>query len=82
MPFLFLLPMADLNTSLNYKGLCRKGKSPAGWRNAPALNSKMRRGPKHFSCLLGGFRMNTRTHKGLVWFRTPERNTLLHCVLY
>jgi hypothetical protein len=23
---------------------CRRGKSPAGWRNAPALNPKMRRG--------------------------------------
>jgi hypothetical protein len=26
--------------------------------------------------------MNTRTHKGLEWFGPPERNTLLHCVLY
>jgi hypothetical protein len=26
--------------------------------------------------------MNTRTHKGLEWFRPPERNTLLHCVFY
>jgi hypothetical protein len=33
-------------------------------------------------CLLDGFEMNTRTHKGLEWFRPPERNTLLHCVLY
>jgi hypothetical protein len=24
--------------------------SPAGWRNAPALNPKMRRGPKCFAC--------------------------------
>jgi hypothetical protein len=32
-------------------------------------------------CLLDGFGMNT-THKGLEWFRPPERNTLLHCVLY
>jgi hypothetical protein len=23
---------------------CRRGNSPAGWRNAPALNPKMRRG--------------------------------------
>jgi hypothetical protein len=26
--------------------------------------------------LLGGFGMNTRAHKGLEWFRPPERNTL------
>jgi hypothetical protein len=25
-------------------------KSPAGWWNAPALNPKMRRGPKRFAC--------------------------------
>jgi hypothetical protein len=25
-------------------GRCRRGNSPAGWRNAPALNPKMRRG--------------------------------------
>jgi hypothetical protein len=25
---------------------------------------------------------NTRTHKGLEWFGPPERNTLLHCVMY
>jgi hypothetical protein len=23
--------------------------------------------------------MNTRGHEGLEWFRSPERNTLLHC---
>jgi hypothetical protein len=61
---------------------CRRGNSPAGWQNAPALDPKMRRGPKCFACLLGGFGMNTRTHKGLEWFRPPERNTLLHLVLY
>jgi hypothetical protein len=33
-------------------------------------------------CLLGGNRENTRTHKDLKWFGPPERNTLLHCVLY
>jgi hypothetical protein len=26
--------------------------------------------------------MNTRTHKDLEWFGPPERNTLLHCVMY
>jgi hypothetical protein len=25
---------------------------------------------------------NTRTHKDLEWFGPPERNTLLHCVMY
>jgi hypothetical protein len=25
---------------------------------------------------------NTRTHEGLEWFGPPERNTLLHCVMY
>jgi hypothetical protein len=33
-------------------------------------------------CLLDGNGKNTRTHKGLEWFRPPERNTLLHCVMY
>jgi chromosome segregation ATPase len=30
--------------------ICRRGNSPAGWRNAPALDPKMRRGPKRFAC--------------------------------
>jgi hypothetical protein len=30
--------------------ICRRGKSPAGWWNAPALNPKMRRGLKRFAC--------------------------------
>jgi hypothetical protein len=29
---------------------CWKGNSPAGWWNAPALDPKMRRGPKRFAC--------------------------------
>jgi hypothetical protein len=33
-----------------WRAKCRRGKSPAGWRNAPALNPKMRRGPKRFAC--------------------------------
>jgi hypothetical protein len=33
-------------------------------------------------CLLGGNGKNTRTHKDLKWFGLPERNTLLHCVMY
>jgi hypothetical protein len=32
-------------------GTCRRGNSPAGWRNAPALNPKMRKGLRHFACL-------------------------------
>jgi hypothetical protein len=27
-----------------WRAKCQRGKSPAGWRNAPALNPKMRRG--------------------------------------
>jgi hypothetical protein len=57
-------------------------KSLAGWRSAPSLNPKMRRG---LSVLLvvrfGNEHIGTR--KSLVWsFGPPERNTLLHCVLY
>jgi hypothetical protein len=56
-------------------------RSPAGWRNAPALNPEMRRG---LSVLLvrDWEDEHTRTCKGLEWFGPPERNTLLHCVLY
>jgi hypothetical protein len=28
---------------------CRRGNSPAGWRSAPTLNPKMRKGLKHFA---------------------------------
>jgi hypothetical protein len=59
---------------------CQRGNSSARWRNAPALNPKMRR--DLVFCLLDGIEKNTRTHKDLEWFRPPERNTLLHCVLY
>jgi prefoldin subunit 5 len=31
-------------------GICQRGNSPAGWRSAPALNPKMRRGFKRFAC--------------------------------
>jgi hypothetical protein len=31
-------------------GALSKRKSLAGWRSAPALNPKMRRGPKRFAC--------------------------------
>jgi hypothetical protein len=55
--------------------------SPAGWRIAPALNPKMRRG---LSVLLATrlVDQHTRAHKGLAWFGPLERNTLLHCVIY
>jgi hypothetical protein len=58
-----------------------ESKSPAGWRSAPALNPKMRRG---LSVLLVSWKSgkNTRTHKDLEWFGPSERNTLLHCVMY
>jgi hypothetical protein len=55
----------------------RRGNSLAGWRNAPALNPKMRRGLS----VLPVYR-ETNEHEDLEWFRPPERNTLLHCVLY
>jgi hypothetical protein len=63
------------------KGKLSERKSPAGWRSAPALNPKMRRG---LGVLLTGKenRKNTRTHEVLEWFGPPERNTLLHCVMY
>jgi hypothetical protein len=55
--------------------------SLAGWRIAPALNPEKRRG---LSVLLV-MRLvgeHTRAHKGLEWFGPPERNTLLHYVMY
>jgi hypothetical protein len=33
-------------------------------------------------CMLGGNRKNIRTHKDLEWFGPPERNTLLHYMMY
>jgi hypothetical protein len=55
--------------------------SPAGWRIAPALNPEERRG---LSVLLATrlVDQHTRAHEGLEWFGPPERNTLLHCVMY
>jgi hypothetical protein len=55
--------------------------SPDGWRIAPALNPKERRG---LSVLLA-MRLvdqHTRAREGLEWFGPLERNTLLHCVMY
>jgi hypothetical protein len=37
--------------SLLFIHFCRRGNSPAGWRSAPALNPKMRKGIKHFAYL-------------------------------
>jgi hypothetical protein len=62
-------------------GICRRGNSSAEWRNARTLNPKMRRGLS----VLPVTRLvdeHTKAHKGLEWFGPPERNTLLHCVLY
>jgi hypothetical protein len=55
--------------------------SPAGWRIAPALNPKERRG---LSVLLATrlVDQHTRAREGLEWFGPPEHNTLLHCVMY
>jgi hypothetical protein len=33
-----------------WRAKCWRRNSSAGWRNAPALNPKMRRGPKRFAC--------------------------------
>jgi hypothetical protein len=40
---------------------CWRGNSPVGWRNAPALNPKMRKGPKCFACRLEGGRTHEDT---------------------
>jgi hypothetical protein len=55
--------------------------SPAGRRIAPALNPKKRRGLSVFLAtrLVD---QHTGTREGLEWFGPPERNTLLHCVMY
>jgi hypothetical protein len=55
--------------------------SPAGWRSAPALNPKMRRG---LGVLLDRWSEGEelKNTQGLEWFGPPERNTLLHCELY
>jgi hypothetical protein len=55
--------------------------SPARWRIAPTLNPKERRG---LSVLLATrlVDQHTRAREGLEWFGPPERNTLLHCVMY
>jgi hypothetical protein len=52
-----------------------------GWRIALALNPKERRG---LSVLLATRLVDrhTRAREGLEWFGPPERNTLLHCVMY
>jgi hypothetical protein len=62
-------------------GLLSERESPAGWRNAPALNPKMRRGLSVLP-VTSFVDEHTKAHKSLEWFGPPERNTLLHCVLY
>jgi hypothetical protein len=44
-----------------WRAKCRRGNSLAGWRNAPALNPKMRKGPKHFACRSEGGRTHEDT---------------------
>jgi hypothetical protein len=66
--------------NVNGYGYLSERKSLAGWRSAPALNPKMRRGLSVLPVMRDG-RMNTRTREGLEWFGPLERNTLLHCVL-
>jgi hypothetical protein len=55
--------------------------SPAGWWIAPALNPKKRRGLSVF-LVARLVDQHTGARKGLEWFGPPERNTLLHCVMY
>jgi hypothetical protein len=55
--------------------------SPAGWRIAPALNPKKRRGLS-ILLVMGLVDQHTGARKGLEWFGPSERNTLLHCVMY
>jgi hypothetical protein len=67
--------------AINYIVLVGEEISPAGWRIAPALNPKERRG---LSILLATrlVDQHTRAREGLEWFGPPERNTLLYCVMY
>jgi hypothetical protein len=55
--------------------------SPTRWQIAPALDPKKRRG---LSVLLVTRLVDQHMGacKGLEWFGPPERNTLLHCVMY
>jgi hypothetical protein len=55
--------------------------SPAGWWIASALNPKKRRGLSVLPVMRDGW-TNIRTRRGLEWFGPPERNILLHCVMY
>jgi hypothetical protein len=55
--------------------------SPIGWRIAPALNPKERRGLSVLPAT-SLVDQHTRAREGLEWFGPPERNTLLHCVMY
>jgi hypothetical protein len=55
--------------------------SPAGWRIAPALDPKKRRG-LNVLLVTRLVDQHTGAHKGLEWFGPPERNTPLHCVMY
>jgi hypothetical protein len=49
--FFSLLPSSYHHLLSLSNQMCRRGNSPAGWRNAPALNPKMRKGLKRFACL-------------------------------
>jgi hypothetical protein len=50
-----------------WRAKCRRGNSPAGWQNAPALNPKMRRG---LSVLLA--RWSREEHKNTQGFRVVQ----------
>jgi hypothetical protein len=55
--------------------------SPTEWRIAPALNPKKRR-DLSVSLITRLTDEHTRAREGLEWFGPPERNTLLHYVMY
>jgi hypothetical protein len=80
--------MLSEETSKNFKPSPLPGAPNVGgenlsgrWRIAPTLDPKKRRG---LSVLLATRLVDQHTgaHEGLEWFGPPERNTLLHCVMY
>jgi hypothetical protein len=62
-------------------GICWGGNLPGRVADCTPLNPKERRG---LSVLLATrlVDQHTRAREDLEWFGPPERNTLLHCVMY
>jgi hypothetical protein len=61
--------------------ICQRGNLPGWVADCTRLNPKERRS---LSVLLVArlVDQHTRAREGLEWFGPPERNTLLHCVMY